>query len=409
MHRGLEKSLAFLIFFFSATELGRHFWPTSALVYGIRVDYLSPTLYFLDLLIVMYLFVKLKLEHSLKIKNWYLKSVVPLLLVNLLFSTNPLATISWSLHLLLYAAFVFFLSSYTLSAIPHILIVAMFFQVALGGAQVALGHSFQGIFYWLGERAIAVGAPSIATASFFGRTILRAYGTFSHPNVLAGWLVVACLIVVTRLIPTRKPTSSLTMWFSKTSIFVSLALATIGVILTESRTAALALFGGVVPLYYLRSRLARLTYFVFLFTTALTLLSSGALTRSLDLSILDRLRLQEVSFAVLSKNPLFGSGANASITAATPLTKQLGIVGLQPDHDSFTLFLSWFGIFGALAFVFSLKSKIINHKSLLLSVPLFPLLLLDHYLLTSPQGLFILLLYFRTGWHTDKLTSRFAD
>ena len=72
----------------------------------------------------------------------------------------------------------------------------MAFQVVLAVLQVALGHTLQGPFYWLGERAISVATPNAARAEVFGRVVLRAYGTFSHPNILAGWLVVSLLILI---------------------------------------------------------------------------------------------------------------------------------------------------------------------------------------------------------------------
>ena len=45
----LEKILLFLFVLLIPTQLGKHFWPEWSRVVGIRVDYLSPTLYFLDL------------------------------------------------------------------------------------------------------------------------------------------------------------------------------------------------------------------------------------------------------------------------------------------------------------------------------------------------------------------------
>ncbi len=417
MRHALEQGLGFLIVFFSATELGRHFWPDSALIYGIRVDYLSPTLYMLDLLMIIYLFIKLKLEHSLKIENWNLEIIVPLLLVNLLFSANPLATLSWSLHLLLYAVFILSLSSNFLSTIPYILVASALFQVALGAIQVALGHSLQGILYWFGERAIAVGAPTVATASFFGHTMLRAYGTFSHPNVLAGWLVIASLITV-RLVGLQRPRSANTAGVRRSDLAAFMAtrldlvgtlaiiLAALGVFLTESRTAAFALFGIVIPCCLLRSLRVRILYFFVLLVSLLPLLSSGTLTRSLDLSVFDRLRLQNTSFSIIRSYPIFGSGASASISTYPAVTPTLRL--LQPDHDAFTLFLSWFGFAGIVSVAQLLK--IGNWKSeIVQALPLLPLLLLDHYFLTSPQGLFVLLLYFRIVWKTDKPANRLAD
>ena len=55
--------LFYLIVFLAPTQLGLHFWPNSALVYGVRIDYLAPTLYFFDLLIILYLIIQ-------KFENW---------------------------------------------------------------------------------------------------------------------------------------------------------------------------------------------------------------------------------------------------------------------------------------------------------------------------------------------------
>ena len=95
---------------------------------------------------------------------------------------------------------------------------------------------------------------------------------------------------------------------------------------------------------------------------------------------------------VITTHPLFGTGAQASISTYPEIDPNYRL--LQPDHNSLTLFLSWFGLFGLLAILYSLHPYSIRH-TLYAILPLTPILLLDHYLLTSPQGLFILLLYLR--------------
>jgi len=127
-----------------------------------------------------------------------------------------------------------------------------------------------------------------------------------------------------------------------------------------------------------------------------------------DLSREERLSLQAVSRAVISSYPIFGTGTQSSISTYPSVSPASRL--LQPDHNSFTLFLSWFGIFGTLALgsdplrrswlsvkKFSQASQYrlenLRIYDLRFLVPLSPLLLLDHYLLTSPQGLFMLLLY----------------
>ena len=48
----LEKILLFLTVLFLPTQLGKHFWPSFSFIYSLPIDYLSPVIYFWDLLVV---------------------------------------------------------------------------------------------------------------------------------------------------------------------------------------------------------------------------------------------------------------------------------------------------------------------------------------------------------------------
>ncbi|MCR4305883.1 MAG: hypothetical protein NUV73_02255, partial [Candidatus Daviesbacteria bacterium] len=47
----VEGTLLFLILLFLPTQLGKHFWPDFSYIYSLKIDYLSPTLYFWDFLV----------------------------------------------------------------------------------------------------------------------------------------------------------------------------------------------------------------------------------------------------------------------------------------------------------------------------------------------------------------------
>src|SRR6266704_691714 len=49
----MENLLFSLLILFLPTQFGKHFWPSFSIIQGIRVDYLSPTLYFTDILIIL--------------------------------------------------------------------------------------------------------------------------------------------------------------------------------------------------------------------------------------------------------------------------------------------------------------------------------------------------------------------
>ncbi len=61
----------------------------------------------------------------------------------------------------------------------------------LGILQFVLQHSIG--LHFLGEPVISVAQPGVAKIEIFGHQLLRAYGTFSHPNVFGGYLVIAIL------------------------------------------------------------------------------------------------------------------------------------------------------------------------------------------------------------------------
>jgi len=375
LHSKTSKFLAVLIVFFASTQLGYHFWPLSSLVYGIRIDYLSPTIYFLDLLIILYLFPQLQSLQGFR-RVFTVFAIVPILLTNLLFSQNSLATLSWSLHLILYLLFFSFLRLNPQKGILKIILtLTLLFQLVLSLAQVYLGHNLGGLMYYLGERNVAVGQPSVALGSFMDHVVLRAYGTFGHPNVLAGWLVITLLILL-RLSPQLQS-------------FAIVVLVSLGVLLTQSRSAVISLFGIIIPFYIFKSLKSRILYFVVLMVTGSLITIS--ISRPISSSS-ERLDLQGLSSQVIKNYPLFGTGAQASISTYPMVSLSARL--LQPDHNSLTLFLSWFGLFGVLALLSQLQILQGARRVFGTFAPLIPLLLLDHYFLTSPQGLFIILLYY---------------
>ncbi len=346
-------------------------------------------------------------------------TLAPLLLTNLLYSQNPLATLSWSLHLILYLLFFVSLRSDLVGYKPNQkptrsdlvgeiiifpLTLSLLFQTTLAAAQVYLGHSVGGLMYYLGERMAVVGSPGIALGSFMEQIVLRAYGTYSHPNILAGYAVIALLIIL-RLVGLQQPkpvknarSVGLTLKEDPSPqtqrregqtqlVLLTTFLTTLLVILTQSRAAAISLFGIIIPFYLIKNIKHIIIYFVVILSIICYLSSLLLPTRS-DLSSSQRLTLQDLSWSVIKTYPVFGTGAQSSISTYPSVDSSVRL--LQPDHNSFTLFLSWFGVFGLIAILYSLRPTTYNLRSLL---PILPPLLFDHYLLTSPQGMFVLVLY----------------
>ena len=144
------------------TQLGLHFWPGFSRVSGLNIDYLSPTLYFLDILIIFYLLknAKLLLDKLKKLKTF---PFVLLISLNLLFYQNQANTAFQYLRLLEY-----FLLYLVLVDVPNLwkkigstFFLSLCFVFALQTAQFFKQSSLNGIFYYLGERYFTASTPNM--------------------------------------------------------------------------------------------------------------------------------------------------------------------------------------------------------------------------------------------------------
>ncbi|MDD2482994.1 MAG: hypothetical protein PHE71_01760, partial [Candidatus Shapirobacteria bacterium] len=190
----------FLFLLLIPTQLGRHFWPEWSYVLGIRVDYLSPTLYLLDLVWIGLVIFNFKFEffnQFKKILNFKMLLILGFVGMNILIAVNPwVAVYKWLRVGQILVTFFYFRKNKDLIKKSLIKIIPcwIIFESLLAVAQMAKNGSLNGIFYWLGERSFTFNTIGIAQISVLGRGLIRAYGTFSHPNSLAGFLLVSLLL-----------------------------------------------------------------------------------------------------------------------------------------------------------------------------------------------------------------------
>ena len=397
------------------TQLGKHFWPNSAFVYGLRLDYLSPTFYLTDffiLLILLFSLPKLILGIG-KIPRKYLIAFVLLLLSLLLGLTsakNYWAGIYGIIKFLEFSLLVYFTASNYKSFNKGILfccvLVSVVFEAALAFLEYFNQGSLGGIFYLFGERTFNAATPGIANASINGQLFLRPYATFSHPNVLAGFLVVSMLFL---LIFSFKD--------KRLQIFTFLGglLATTALLITLSRTAIFpwliylsVLFGlWVFEKYKKRKFNSQLLILPFSLLMILLLflslqnnfiLQRFLTTRLSDESVVQRQELMTQSLNMFWKNPVFGVGVNNYFNNLNVIPIQGNSLLIQPVHNIFLLTLSETGLIGFcfMAFIF-LKSLVKAAHSKqggkYLSLAILAIVFLgmfDHYFLTLQQGQLLL-------------------
>lgn len=380
------------------TQLGRHFWPAEAYLFGLKIDYLSPTLYLQDLLFLPLLFslVKKNWQNFFSKKKHLIWAGLYLFLVfaNIGFSpTPPVAFFSWLrlTELLLFGVYVSQNAVWLFSLLGRILPLVLVFEFFLSLAQVLGQSSVGGPFWLLGERTFTVFTPGIARGSWLGEVFLRPYGTFSHPNSLAGFTLVALILVLGK----KKISVS-----DQLAIVLGFAL----LLLTFSRTVWLASF--VLGLVFLLARLRagfskRLSLWHFPtlgIIFSLPLLAYFFSRTTIDASSFSvRWELAEFALEEVRRNPVFGLGAGhfvISLSQNRPVWQWL--YWLQPVHNIFLLVaaetgflgLSFFGYLILSGFFRLLKgAKEKEFLSILFALgALFLTGFFDHYWLTLIQN-----------------------
>lgn len=407
MIKRYEKGVFFFTLFAIILQTGKHFWPSFAYVNALRVDYLSPTLYLSDISIgILFLFY---------IWNWFRQKNKKL---SLLYSPLFLGTLAVLCLTTLNAVnipealygdirvieFIFFgyytYRSFGLSDIKPIATLFAFASLLvslLALVQFFLQQSVGNIFYFLGERTFSASTLGIATFPLHGQLILRPYATFSHPNVLAFFLLVSLVFIAEGAMQEKDLMKKIGLW-------IVACIASGALLVTFSRVTLLAflLLCSVFCFTYLRQKKARVLFLIAIFTVfcfGFSFLIGRLSDTSLFLRDFSfRESLVTVSLVIIQKNPFFGVGINNFFIHELPLQKTLSPIFLQPVHNIYLLVFAETGLIGFLLFIWFLiktfwrQKKAWRHISnferniLVLLLCALGIGLSDHFLLTLQQG-----------------------
>ncbi len=363
-----------LIVFFLPTQLGLHFWPDFSRAAGIKVDYLSPTLYFTDILLFLYLS-----ANMTRLTNWSKKHIRSILfylvfiVLNVLVAISPLNSLFWWLRLSIY--FLFFqtlrLNKVTFQHVKKSMFLSTIIVIMIELAQFIGQSSLGGLFYWLGERSFSSSTPGVARLSLLGLDLVRPPSTFSHPNSLAGYLLLVLYLFSQKQSP---------LWQKLIFLF--------GLIFTFSKAALLAfLFVALFP-----SSPLVLVFFLGLSVIQLFIVTLPFLSQS----VTDRLFLLSPTKKIIIDHPLGVGLGNFVPSLATYLPGSFLLPAkLQPVHNLFLLFFTELGFPGLASLVYFAK----KYSKKLLQPAFLGLLTIvvitgtfDHYWWTLPQNRLILLL-----------------
>lgn len=382
----LEILLFFLSLILLPTQLGKHFFPDFSYIFSLKIDYLSPTIYLWDL-IVLALFSTWQ-GKGLILRKIYINQFALLLLLLFLLTQIPSLFSSMNIgaglfrleQLFIAGLFGLYIASqkkeFTLPFLKRALVLTVFIESVLAIFQFLFERSLG--FWILGERSFTISTPSIATFNFYGEIFLRPYGTFPHPNVLGAFMVLAVPLLALSI-------------KTQTRIFKFIFLLTfITTILTFSRGAIIILLFE--TLVFFRKNI-KLVLSLFLISLPFVYTRFSSVLNFDNLSLVRREELADFAIKLFLQNPLFGVGLNNFINQIA--TSDL-ISGpsrfLQPVHNIFLLSLAETGILGlfglliltTIPLVKSLKDKTKIYLALFLIIIF--LGLFDHYFLTLAQG-----------------------
>lgn len=380
-----------ILLFLLPSQLAYHFWPTSAFVFGIRVDYLAPTVYLTDILIIFLALIEFKI---FKKYVWLFGFVIILGLLNTIFSILPPASLFRWIKILEAIVLAVYIANQRVVMINKIyrtlFYSAVFFSI-IGIFQFFTGSAFGKIFYIFGERSFNLSTPGVALTSIWGRQFLRAYSTFSHPNSLAGYFGIVVILTST-------------LRYGRGWHILGYLLIVFGFILTFSVSA----FGAMIFIYFLyliakRSRIfKKLCLYLFglivLISLTFPILSISLLSSlsNLPQNLLQRVDLAIVSGKMISQKFLLGEGLNTFVFAATKLKGAVYYSWLmQPVHNIFLLVCSEVGIIGLLLLSLLLYKQIsrdVAQKNTTLVLCLVFILItgaVDHYWLTLQQNVLL--------------------
>lgn len=370
-----------LILIIFPANLAKHFVLPESYVLGVLVDYLSPAIYLVEFLVVLLLLFSLskfkpligppRTLFFLSLVFWF--SLLPSVWRG---STSLTTSGEFSLvslwrwgELALWLAFgvwaARFVSWKKYPQVVSFLGIGVVWVSLLALAQFASQHSILG-YWFLGEPALSPSLGGVALGSWGGREVLRAYGTFPHPNVLGGVL------------------SILLVWLAARKRWLAFGASLGAVVVSLSKTAWASLLGG-------------LSVFLFSKFSLLRLLAIGYWLPTSDFSITRRVELLGSAAAMVESSPLIGIGLGQFTRALPSFDVPSGLtLFIQPVHNVFALIAAESGIVALLSFLtllfFALRQTV-RERRWLLTISLLQIIFLgmfDHYFYTLPQGLFML-------------------
>lgn len=388
------------------TQLGKFFWPEWSQVMGIRIDFLAPVIYLVDLvwlgLVVIWRLKEGKINFELV--GW---GVVVLILLNIWVAENREIAIYRWLRLGQWWWFYRYCNENKEMVRETVLKVIPWWigvEVLLGLAQVIKGGSLQGIWYWLGERRFDLNTIGVASFSMLGNGLTRAYGTFSHPNSMAGFILITlALWIKLKYLQIIHFNLLKRIWW-----WIVIWLGGLGIVITGSRTvwAVVAMVFMLILVTerknWYKNKSKIFGYIIFGLGWLLVIFSLISVNYRLedfvggwDRESLDkRMSLNTVAVKMWWDNRMEGVGAG-NFLVRLPEYQTGERLYLQPVHNIFLLVLAEMGVLGLLLVLWIFKDfwkwTVCKSKWIIFFL-IMATGMMDHYWITLPQNSWLMAL-----------------
>lgn len=353
-----------------------------------------------------------------RLKNWFhVEQLLPLLALaylalNTVQSIDPILSLTFIWHASLALLFVVLTNALVVSRgtsflkdVFKVVVISLLLQVAISGYQIMNNHSAG--LYWLNESKISTETLNVAKSEILGLKILRGYGTFPHPNVLAAF----CLLSYVLLIAYKS-----LFHVKQIIVLFSTLLIGVAILLTGSKTGAflfLIIFLGE-KIKYLFHVKQILIVIVGAITVSLFILYQSDIRQSYST------RIDQFSYqSNFSQATFLGSGLGTYRYGYDSISSPKEWWILEPVHNGVYIIYRELGIIPVtiliLLAVYSLKFFLIvpretrNSLSIILMF-LVIYLMTDHFFWDIQQGMYlfltaILLMYSNIDKYKERLYS----
>lgn len=259
------------------------------------------------------------------------------------------------------AAMLFFLLTDERTKLKPVLIaflLGLFVPISIGWFQVFTGGSPESTV--LGVAAKDAGVLGTAVVETTSGRILRAYGTFPHPNIFGGYLAMGVVVLgwLTRFMKSRR---------EFVGMLLGAAVLGSSLVVTFSRSAWLGLLIGVIVLMALMLKqkkklprrlvpivgvgLVAVLVTVFIFHTEVFARFNPTL-RLEAISVEERASQYQTFDEVFLSSPILGVGPNAYTFTLADQDPGQPVWVYQPIHNTFLLILAELGVVGFALFIF---------------------------------------------------------